>query len=203
MARYGSFPGFNPIVELSLTSYHQVTGANGQRQAMFLENVTGLAEQICANFAIGPDDAFIGVSSGGTSVVTVEMAEQMRRRGVPVIAITSVEHSRLARPKVAGGSRLFELADIVLDTCTPVGDAAVQIEGIAAPVGPTSTVAGAVLANTLKVRVAELLAELLAEVTPLASPLVVGTDEANRSFERAYAEHGQRLSRLLAVRPPA
>src|SRR4051812_39746939 len=40
--RYGSFPGFHPIVELSLTAWHQVTGANGQRQAMFLENVSGL-----------------------------------------------------------------------------------------------------------------------------------------------------------------
>ncbi|HSI63829.1 MAG TPA: SIS domain-containing protein, partial [Candidatus Saccharimonadia bacterium] len=36
--RYGSFPGFNPIVELSLTFHNLVVGANGQRQAMFLEN---------------------------------------------------------------------------------------------------------------------------------------------------------------------
>jgi uncharacterized phosphosugar-binding protein len=41
--RYGSFPGFHPIVELSLTFHNQVVGANGQRQAMFLENVPGLA----------------------------------------------------------------------------------------------------------------------------------------------------------------
>jgi len=180
-----------------------VTGANGQRQAMFLENVPGLAAVICANFAISVEDAFIGVSSGGTSVVTVEMAEQMRGRGVPVIAITSVEHSRRARPKAPGGSRLFEVADIVLDTCTPVGDAAVRIDGIAAPVGPTSTIAGAVLANMLKVRVAELLAQAGAEVTPLASPLVVSAEDAERSFERAYAEHGQRVSRLLAVNAPS
>ncbi|HEV8255082.1 MAG TPA: SIS domain-containing protein, partial [Vicinamibacteria bacterium] len=37
--RYGSFPGFNPIVELSLSFHNLVVGANGQRQAMFLENV--------------------------------------------------------------------------------------------------------------------------------------------------------------------
>src|SRR5690349_5813310 len=39
--RYGSFPGFHPIVELSLTFHTQVVGANGQRQAMFLENQSG------------------------------------------------------------------------------------------------------------------------------------------------------------------
>ena len=49
--RYGSFPGFNPIVELSLTFHNLVVGANGQRQAMFLENVPGLAERILRNFA--------------------------------------------------------------------------------------------------------------------------------------------------------
>jgi YHS domain-containing protein len=39
--RYGSFPGFNPMVELSLSFHHTVVGSNGQRQAMFLENVSG------------------------------------------------------------------------------------------------------------------------------------------------------------------
>ncbi|MFN5813827.1 MAG: SIS domain-containing protein, partial [Bacteroidota bacterium] len=48
--RYGSFPGFNPIVELSLTFHNLVVGANGQRQAMFLENVSGLAERILRNY---------------------------------------------------------------------------------------------------------------------------------------------------------
>src|SRR5688572_19750360 len=54
--RYGSFPGFNPIVELSLTFHNPVVGANGQRQAMFLENVSGLAARILRNFALDPRD---------------------------------------------------------------------------------------------------------------------------------------------------
>ena len=52
--RYGSYPGFNPIVELSMTFHTQVVGANGQRQAMFIERVPGLAEVILDNFAFGP-----------------------------------------------------------------------------------------------------------------------------------------------------
>src|ERR687896_747336 len=52
--RYGSFPGFNPIVELSLTFHNPVVGANGQRQAMFLENVAGFAERILRNFDLSP-----------------------------------------------------------------------------------------------------------------------------------------------------
>src|SRR5690554_3974053 len=50
--RYGSYPGFNPIVELSLSFHNLVVGANGQRQAMFIENVEGLAERILRNFDI-------------------------------------------------------------------------------------------------------------------------------------------------------
>src|SRR5205823_12745217 len=61
--RYGSFPGFNPIVELSLTFHNLVVGANGQRQAMFLENVSGLAERILRNFAIESTDTALIISS--------------------------------------------------------------------------------------------------------------------------------------------
>src|SRR4026207_1627694 len=55
--RYGSFPGFNPIVELSLSFHNLVVGANGQRQAMFLENVSGLAPRILRNFDLKTSDS--------------------------------------------------------------------------------------------------------------------------------------------------
>src|SRR6187401_3481708 len=73
--RYGSFPGCNPIVELSLTFHNLVVGANGQRQAMFLENVSGLAERILRNFDLAPADSALVVSSSGCNVVPIEIAE--------------------------------------------------------------------------------------------------------------------------------
>lgn len=194
--RYGSFPGFHPIVELSLTSYHQVTGANGQRQAMFLENVPGLAAQIARNFPFDAADALIAVSSGGTSVVTVEMAETARAQGLPVVAVTSVAHSRRSDPKAPSGNRLYDVADVVLDTCTPVGDAAVTVPGLDAPVGPTTTVAGAAIVNALKVRTAELLVtEKGVAPAVLPSAAVVGRPEADRAFESAYDEHARRVAK--------
>src|SRR5438309_1072492 len=71
--RYGSYPGFNPIVELSMTFHTQVVGANGQRQAMFVERVEGLAEAILANFQLAPPDAMLVFSHGGLGAVVVEM----------------------------------------------------------------------------------------------------------------------------------
>src|SRR6476620_9980281 len=80
--RYGSFPGFNPIVELSLSFHNPVVGANGQRQAMFLENVSGLAERILRNFDLSPQDSALVISSSGCNVVPIEIAEQFQRRGI-------------------------------------------------------------------------------------------------------------------------
>src|SRR3954470_12542800 len=89
--RYGSYPGFHPIAELSMTFHTQVVGANGQRQAMFIERVSGLAEQILANFTIGPPDALMVFSASGRSAVAIELAIGARERGVKVIAVTSLE----------------------------------------------------------------------------------------------------------------
>src|SRR5437773_9239694 len=80
--RYGSFPGFNPIVELSLTFHNPVVGANGQRQAMFLENVPGFAARILRNFDLSEQDSALVISSSGCNVVSIEMAEAFRSRKI-------------------------------------------------------------------------------------------------------------------------
>ena len=82
--RYGSYPGWNPIVELSLTFHNLTTGANGQRQAMFLENVSGFAARILRNFDLSEGDSALVISSSGTNLVPVEMAEEFQERGVKV-----------------------------------------------------------------------------------------------------------------------
>ena len=156
--RYGSYPGFNPIVELSMTFHTQVVGANGQRQAMFIERTPGLAEVILANFSFGPprrDDRLLGV--GGSSAVPVEMARGARRRGLRVIAVTSVEQSMSTEPDPQVGTRLLDEADLVIDLCTPHADALVSIDGLDTPVGPGSTITAVAIVNSIKVRTAQLL----------------------------------------------
>src|SRR6266581_7459628 len=92
--RYGSYPGFNPMVELSMTFHTQVVGSNGQRQAMYIERTPGLAEVILSNFLFAPDDAMLIFSASGLGAVVVEMARGARKRGLPVIAVTSVAQSK-------------------------------------------------------------------------------------------------------------
>jgi uncharacterized phosphosugar-binding protein len=195
--RYGSYPGFNPIVELSLTFHTQVVGANGQRQAMFIEGVEGLAETILANFELRPPDVMIVFSVGGLSAVPIEMAQGARRRGLPVIAVTSVEHSLGGSPTHSSGTRLLDHADVVIDLCTPLGDALVRIDGLETPVGPGSTIAAVAIANEIKSQTAALLVERNAMPPVLTSAALVGPERSRQSFDDAYAEHARRVARFL------
>jgi uncharacterized phosphosugar-binding protein len=194
--RYGSFPGFNPIVELSLTFHNLVVGANGQRQAMFLENVSGLAERILRNFDLSPQDSALVVSSSGCNVVPVEIAEQFKKRGVRVVAIISRAHSEASTARHAEGRKLQDFADLTLDTGAPVGDAMVRVPGLDTPVAPGSTIGGCLLVNSIK---AEVAARLTAAGHPpkvLTAGAVVGAERATALFEAAYDEHARRLAKL-------
>jgi uncharacterized phosphosugar-binding protein len=198
--RYGSFPGFNPIVELSLTFHNLVVGANGQRQAMFLENVSGLAERILRNFALAAEDSALVVSSSGGGVVAVEMAEGFRARGIRVVAIVSRRHAEATPSRDARGLRVSDFADLVLDTGAPAGDAMVAIPGLATPVAPGSTVGGCLLVNAIKAEVAARLTAAGHPPTVLTGSAIVGAERSAALFEAAYDEHARRLARLLAGR---
>ncbi len=197
--RYGSFPGFNPIVELSLSFHNLVVGANGQRQAMFLENVPGLAARILRNFDLRPEDSALVISSSGCNVVPVEIAEGFRQRGIKVVALVSRRHSDASTSQRADGKKLQDFADLVLDTGAPVGDAMVRIEGLDTPVAPGSTVGGCLLVNALKAEIADRLTRAGQPPKVLTAGAVVGRERATALFEAAYDEHAHRLARLYAT----
>jgi uncharacterized phosphosugar-binding protein len=195
--RYGSYPGFNPIVELSMTFHTQVVGANGQRQAMAIERMPGLAEVVLSNFRFGPADVMMVFSASGLTAVPVEMAAGARARGMRVIAVTSVAQSMSAEPEPAAGRRLLEVADLVLDVCSPDADATVTIEGLDTPVGPVSTVGAVAIVNAIKARTAELLVERGAMPPVITRASVVGTERSRALFDAAYREHARRLARAI------
>lgn len=195
--RYGSFPGFNPIVELSLTFHNLVVGANGQRQAMFLENTSGLAERILRNFDIAPTDCALIISSSGCNVVPIEMAELFQKKQVKVVAILTKEHSEKSRSKRTDGKKLGDFADLILDTGAPAGDAMVYVKGLDTPVSPGSTVGGAMIINAIKAELAALLTAAGQPPKVLSGAAVVGDQRAKELFESAYDEHAHRLAKLF------
>ncbi len=194
--RYGSFPGFNPIVELSLTFHNLVVGANGQRQAMFLENVPGLATQIVRNFDITQQDSALIISSSGCNVVPIELAEIFKNSGLKTVGIISKSHSEVSTSKRENGSKLQDFCDIVLDSGAPIGDAMVKIEGLDTPVAPGSTIGSCMIINAIKAELAGLLTEAGHPPKVLTAAVTVGAAKATELFQAAYDEHAHRISRM-------
>ena len=154
------FPGFHPIVELSMTYHNPVVGANGQRQAMFLENVQGFGPVLWRNFATSPDDALLAISTSGCNAVTIDVALEAAAAGnVRSSALTSLAHAAVSSSRHESGKKLHEVADLVIDQHAPAGDSAVWIEGLETPVAPISSVTGCTIINLLKAEVARLLTE--------------------------------------------
>lgn len=193
--RHGSFPGFFPIVELSLTFHNSVVGPNGQRQAMFIEHVEGLGGQILRNFVLRPPDSFMIFSNSGVNEVIVEVAVEARNRGLPVIAVTSLDHCNASDPKHSSGQKLPDVADVTIDTCVPAGDALISVDGLADPVGPGSTLGAAAVTNAIKCRVAEELTRLGKPPCVLTSSVLIGAEEAAKRFDRSYDDYRRRMLR--------
>jgi uncharacterized phosphosugar-binding protein len=196
--RYGSYPGFNPIVELSMTYHTQVVGTNGQRQAMFIERVEGLAETVLANFHFAPDDIMVVISHSGSTAVPLEMAIGARRRGLRVIAVTSVAHSLASPAGHSSGTRLLDHADLVIDLGTPVGDALVHLDGLETPVGPGSSATGVAIINEIKVRTAELLVARGIRPPVITAGALIGPQRSGQLFDEAYHQHARRLAMSLS-----
>ena len=95
--RYGSYPGFNPMVELSMTYHTEVVGSNGQRQAMFIERMEGLAEVIL-ELRLRPTGVAVVFSANRLTAVPIEVAAEARSARTP-------RNCRHVSGAIAGGSR--------------------------------------------------------------------------------------------------
>jgi uncharacterized phosphosugar-binding protein len=193
--RIGSYPGFHPVAELALSNHVGVVGPNGLRQAMYLEKVPGFARIVLQQFKIHPDDAFLIFSSTGINGVVIEMALLVKQMGLPVVAVTSLQHTNATPSRHPSGRKLAEVADVTVDNCSPPGDAATEIPGIPFRVGPVSSIGAIAVVNALKTRTAELLVERGVVPTILTSPHFVGDAVGEEQLERVYEEYFRRVKR--------
>ena len=105
----------------------------------------------------------------------------MKARGVPIVAIPNLEQSRAADSRHSSGIRLYELADVVVDTCAPIGGALLPLPGLSSRTGASSTVAGAAVINSIIVEVISNLLRRGKSVPVLPSPNIEGATEESLS----------------------
>jgi uncharacterized phosphosugar-binding protein len=131
-------------------------------------------------------DVFVIASNSGVNGVIVEMARLVKERGLGLIALTSMEHTRKVPARHPSGQRLCDIADVVLDNGAPYGDAALPLPGGGAA-GAVSSVTAAVLAQMI---ISEVIGRMVdaGETPPVyLSSNVPGGDEHNNELEARYA----------------
>ncbi len=196
--RQGCFVGWHTIIELGLTYHNPIVGPNGLRQSLHLEKTLGYAEQILRNFAFGPCDVMMVISTSGIREVIFEMAEGATRRGMPVIAVLSRAHCEQAQPAHPSGKTLLEVADVILDNGAPVGDSLMDLEGARHRTGPFSTLGGAMILNMLRCEVAQRLLDRGIEPVFLPSHQFVGSGKVEEDLEYFYAQYARRIAPLYS-----
>jgi uncharacterized phosphosugar-binding protein len=178
--RAGGLVPVNAIQEVFLTPLTP-PAVSGQ-----LERVPGVAKVLLDGHDLRPGEVLMVISNSGINAVPVEMALEGKARGLTVMALTALAHSRRMTSRHPSGKRLFEIADIVLDNCGAPGDGAVAYDGMPGWVAPTSLLAGSYIINSLVCRVVELfLADGLAPPVYISANVPEG-DEHNHSLEAKY-----------------
>lgn len=174
--RNGGLVGMRPLTELALAYYTPVVGSAGADQMRFFQEVDGLGSVIWRSHRFGEHDCFVVFTNTGITKVSLEIALLAKEAGHPVIGVTSLRHASETETAHTGGRRLHEIADVVIDNGSPVGDAVVEIPGVAERCGAVSTVTSVSVVNALATEAARELVRRDVKPWILASPYFEGSD---------------------------
>lgn len=150
------------------------------------ERVEGYAINFVGKYDIQPGDSLVVISNSGINPVPIEVALVGKEMGATVIAVTSLTHSQQVSSRHSSGQKLYEAADIVLDTTVPEGDAVVEIPGYSWRVSPVSTLISVAMLNAIVAQTAHNLAALGSLPPVLVSANVPEGDAHNQQMVEKY-----------------
>ncbi len=154
--RYGSYPGWHPIMDPRLMWFN-ITGPGGARELLWLERVEGYVKNVLLSYNLDAQDTFLVYSHGGMNAAPIEIALTAKEKGLTVVAVTSVANRKINQPTHSSGKSLHDVADIVIDNCSPAEDALISVEGMKGKVAASSTLTSVAISMSL---VAETTGEL-------------------------------------------
>ena len=192
--RIGGFVGFHPIVELPLTFFTRITGEMGVHQFVFLERVEGYGVEIMKGYNFDARDTMWLFSHTGINNVNIDVALEAKKRGMKVIAYGSAAAAQGKISRHSTGKTIFDIADIVVDSCAPIIDASVDLKNHQDRVGPVSTMAFVTCVWMTVTTVAEILADRGVKLFIHPSHNVPGDTTAKQRLEDALAEYKKRVA---------
>ena len=192
--RIGGFVGFHPMVELPLTFFTRITGEMGVHQFIFLERVEGYGVEIMKGYEFDPRDTMWIFSHTGINNVNIDVALEAKKRGMKVIAYGSAAAAKGKQTRHSCGKTIFDIADIVVDTCAPVGDATVPVKDHVDKLGPVSTMAFVTTVWMTVTTVGEILADRGYKLHIHPSHNVPGDTTAKERLDAALAEYKRRVA---------
>jgi uncharacterized phosphosugar-binding protein len=192
--RIGGFVGFHPIVELPLTFFTRITGEMGIHQFLFLERAEGYGREIMKGYAFDPRDTLWLFSHTGINPVNIDMALEAKKKGMKVVVCGSAGESQGRKTRHSCGKTLFELADVLIDSCAPIQDASVPLKNHGDRVGPVSTMAFVTLVWMTVTTVAEILADRGVTLFIHPSHNIPGDTTARERLDAALAQYKRRIA---------
>ena len=144
--RAGNLARSCPILDDKLMLHYKAIDAT------YLERESGYGNALLAGYPVAPGDLLIVASNSGRNAVPIDLALEGKSRGMRVISITNLNHSRQWGSRHVSGKTLSEVADLAIDNCGVSGDSSIEVEGLPGKVGPTTTSTGALIINAIIVQ---------------------------------------------------
>jgi uncharacterized phosphosugar-binding protein len=192
--RIGGFVGFHPIIELPLSFFTHITGDMGVHQFVFLERVEGYGIEIMKGYNFDQRDTMWLFSHSGINNVNIDIALEARKKGMKVIAYGSAANAKGKKTRHSSGNTIFDVADIVVDTCAPIEDESVLLQNHQDKIGPVSTMAFITCVWMTVTTVAEILAAKGIKLHIHPSHNVPGNEGAKDRLDAALAEYKRRIA---------
>lgn len=192
--RIGGFVGFHPMLEQSLTFFTRIQGDTGIHQFLFLERAEGFGKEIMKSYQFDSRDTMWLFSHSGINNVNIDVALEAQKIGMKVVVLGSAEEYRGKKTRHSSGKNLFELADVVVDTCVPAEDASVEIKNHKDKISPVSTMGFIACSWMIVTTVAEILVDRGVKLYIHPSHNIPGDTTARERLDEALNEYKRRLN---------
>ncbi len=192
--RIGGFVGFHPMIELPLTFFTNIVGGMSVHQFVFLERVEGYGVEIMKGYNFDKRDIMWLFSHTGINNVNIDIALESKKRGMKVIVFGSAKEAEGKQTRHSCGKTIFDLADLVVDTCVPIQDASVPLKNHFDKIGPVSTMAFVTAVWMTVTTVAEILADRGVKLYIHPSHNVPGDTTARERLAEALDEYKRRIA---------